>query len=380
MKTTADPSADHQVSWQSAFWGLVPIALNSMVQPSGKVCDSPAAIGHLLRVSPAMCFLDAVTVLVRTVVYTITTRSLSAANRRILIQRYTADDDNAGSVQNFKENTVTRWVAIALSIPQIVKLFAFQGTPLTQTCAAMFLGSFVLVELLVVIPKALTTKPFEAGEETNGAGADSLPYLTVAASACLVLYAVARALVAILEPYYVTLDTLQCTGLTIFVCGCTAFVPSGLYSHILRRRNPVPDRAVANPANPTPSEAPTAKPRGRILALENFLLLLITAVPVVYFLLTFFLSPERIDQEPLNASASNVVALVMIAIWALLCLLWASATFKAVRFRGRESARRVEIILSWYFWTLHLVAAVLCYRYVYDSKGTVKPAWTEILG
>lgn len=371
MKTTADPSADHQVSWQSAFWGLVPIALNSMVQPSGKVCDSPAAIGHLLRVSPVMCVFDAVTVLVRTVVYTITTRSFSAANRRILIQRYTADDDNAGDVQNFKENTVTRWIAIALSVPQIVKLFAFQGTPLTQTCAAMFLGSFVLVELLVVVPKALTTRPFEADEETNGAGADSLPYLTVAASACLVLYAVARALVAILEPYHFTLDTLQCTGLTIFVCGCTAFVPSGLYSHILRRRAPVPNGAVANP------EAPAARPRGRT---ENFLLLLITAVPVVYFLLTFFLSPERTDKEPLDATVSNIVALVMIGIWALLCLLWASATFKAVRSRGRESAKRVEIILSWYFWALHLVAAVLCYRYIYDPERTVKPVWTENLG
>ena len=93
----AESDTANSVSWQSAFWGLVPIALNSMTQPSGKVCGSPAGIGFLLRVSPFMCLFDALIVIVRMVVYSFTQGSLPAAIKKIIIQRYTDDDDDDAS-------------------------------------------------------------------------------------------------------------------------------------------------------------------------------------------------------------------------------------------------------------------------------------------
>jgi hypothetical protein len=230
-----------------------------MAQPCGKVCDIPAGIGHLLRISPIICLLDVLIFIARTIVYTVTTGSFLAANRKILIQRYTADDDDSGVFKDFRENTYTRWVIFAFSVPQIVKLFAFQGVLITQICAAIFLGSFVIIELCVVLPKAYTT--LEAPEvnkyNMGNSDFDSLSYWTVAAGIFFILYA---------------------------------------------------------------------------------------------------------------------------GIWATLCLLWASVTFMAVFPRGSATARRVVSMLSWYFWSSHLVAALLYYKYVYDPRGTVKPVWTEQLG
>lgn len=376
------PSAEsivaNQVSWQSAFWGLVPIALNSMTQPSGKVCDSPAGVGFLLRVSPFMCFFDALILLVRTVMYSFTKGSLPAAIEKIIVQRYTDDDEDAGELRG---TMYTRWIVFALSASQIVKLFGFQGVLMTQICAAMFLGSFIVVELLVVIPRSYVFPgKLKAGDPVNGAGFDSLPYLTVTASTCFILFVIIQATVSVFEAFGISLDTLQSTGLTILFCGSGAFVPSGLYSHFLRLKEHVSSKTIADNSRPSANETTSVKPRISLRALENILLLLILAVPTAYYLLSYLLSPVRKGHLPMNPTTGNIVAPIMICIWAALSLLWAHSAFKAVIASGRATTRRVENVLSWYFWSLHLVAAVLYYKYVYNPKGTVKPGWTEQLG
>ena len=275
----------------------------------------------------------------------------------------------------------TRWIVFALSVSQIVKLFGFQGVLMTQICAAMFLGSFIVVELLVVIPRSYAfTEQLEAGEPVKAAGFDSLPYLTVAASTCFILFVIIQAIVSVFDTFGNNVDTLQSTGLTILFCGSAAFVPSSLYSHFLRLKKHVSSKTVAEDPRPSANETTSVKPRISLRALENILLLLILAVPTAYYLLSYLLSPMRKGQHPLNLTTGRIVAPVMIGIWAALCLLWAHSTFQTVRANGRAIARRVENVLSWYFWSLHLVAAVLYYRYVYNPEGTVKPGWTEQLG
>lgn len=157
-------------------------------------------------------------------------------------------------------------------------------------------------------------------------------------------------------------------------------MPSSLYSHFLRLKKHVSSKTVAEDPRPSANETTSVKPRISLRALENILLLLILAVPTAYYLLSYLLSPMRKGQHPLNLTTGRIVAPVMIGIWAALCLLWAHSTFQTVRANGRAIARRVENVLSWYFWSLHLVAAVLYYRYVYNPEGTVKPGWTEQLG
>lgn len=339
-------------------------------------------------------------------------RSFRAANKRIIVQRYTHDDDNSGVFKDFRENIFTRWIIIAFSVPQMVKLFALQGPGViaTQVCAGMFLGSFFVVEFLVVLrrPHTLVERPVELAETTSDV---RFPYSTIAASTCFMLYTIIHALVSLFEAHGLALNALQITGLTILFFESMAFVPSGLHSHFLRRNghcevsqevDPGTKRQNVNktsaaqqrhhlPANGQPqvsqvgigamrqiaNETNAAKPRNQLLV-QNILLLLVHAIPVAYWLFSHLISPKR--RDALGPMTSNIVALIMIVIWANLCLPWAYVTFKAVRASGRETTRRVEIILSWYFWSLHLIGALLYYRYVYEATGTVKPTWTEQLG
>lgn len=348
-----------------------------------------------------MCSLDALTVVVRTVWYTLSERSFRSANKKIIVQRYTADDDNSGAFQEVRENRLFRWVMFAFAVSQIVKLFALQGPGVlaTQVCGSMYLGSFVVIELLVGIPKVYTSIK-DLKETISGVW---LQYSTVAASTCCVLYTIIHALVSLFEANGLTLDALQSTGLTILICGSVAFVPSGLHSQILRLEKPATQGVTGDSTRQSDNETNTAKPSNPVLqgivggstnqndnekdtaktrnpVLENILLLLILAIPVAYSLLAWLLSATRRDQHPLDPLASKIVAPIMIGTWAMLCLYWARVNFEAVRATGRENTSRVESILSWYFWCLHLVAALLYYRYVYDPAGTVKPDWTDQLG
>lgn len=207
----------------------------------------------------------------------------------------------------------TRWVIISLSMLQIIKLYAFQSVFVTQVCASMFFGPFLVIELLVVLLKGYTSLGApDAKEVVKGSGATSLPYLTVTMSTCFVLYVGIQASASMFKSYGLPLDALQCTGLIILFCGSAAFVISGLYAHLLRIRERIPNRTV--------NEVTLIVPRIRILALENIPLLFILAIPTVYYLLSYLLSPLRRDQHPLDPTTGNIVAPIMIVIWASLCL------------------------------------------------------------
>jgi len=86
IPASIDPKPS-QVSWQSAFWALVPITLNTMTQPSGMILDGmildmPSRYGFFLRSSPIICFLDTIYVLSSLIYYTpcISETSLCRAN------------------------------------------------------------------------------------------------------------------------------------------------------------------------------------------------------------------------------------------------------------------------------------------------------------
>jgi hypothetical protein len=45
-------SSPSPVTWQTAFWTLIPLAINVMAQPSGRVCGAPSRYRTYLRSSP----------------------------------------------------------------------------------------------------------------------------------------------------------------------------------------------------------------------------------------------------------------------------------------------------------------------------------------
>ena len=115
----------------------------------------PAAHRTYLRSSPIICALDSVSILVRFCLYFIHGLGLKEAARKIAEVRFKAEmalADPSEGFQSLERLTFVRWIFLVLgTLPQAIKLFAVQGVPWTQAWGAMYLGSFAMVEIVVVM-------------------------------------------------------------------------------------------------------------------------------------------------------------------------------------------------------------------------------------
>lgn len=160
-----------EVSGQSAFWALVPIALNSMTQPAGSIFAIPSIHEEFgLRASPLVCVCDALHFLVSLTGHITSTRSPREAMRRTLQPRFL--DWNLrkeSSVANLQRNVLFRLILFTLGcLPQIIKLFCMRGIPIVTTIAAFYLSSFLVLETGVYRSSRLDqVTDTEAGNRTN---------------------------------------------------------------------------------------------------------------------------------------------------------------------------------------------------------------------
>ncbi|KAH6711197.1 hypothetical protein BKA61DRAFT_677823 [Leptodontidium sp. MPI-SDFR-AT-0119] len=95
-------SPGNPVTWQSAFWSLVPLALNSMTQPAG--------------------------------MHTILLRSpLKAANLTTEFRFQDVENNRPGGLSDLKTDTPFRIMLFLFgALPQLIKLFSMTGLPWTQ--------------------------------------------------------------------------------------------------------------------------------------------------------------------------------------------------------------------------------------------------------
>ena len=146
------------VSWQSAFWALVPIALNSMTQPAGNVFAFPSVDqGFGMCSSPLVCACDALHFLVHFIGHTISTRSLREAMRLTLKPRFQNwNTGKGGSAAILRRNIIFRFSLFTLgALPQIIKLLCMQGIPVTTIIASLYFGSFLVLEIAVYFSSRL---------------------------------------------------------------------------------------------------------------------------------------------------------------------------------------------------------------------------------
>jgi hypothetical protein len=76
-----------EVSWQNAFWSLPPLAINTMMQPSGRVCGFDSSLRTYLRSSPIVCVFDAVFIIIRFITYSFFGLSARAAAKKVIDAR-----------------------------------------------------------------------------------------------------------------------------------------------------------------------------------------------------------------------------------------------------------------------------------------------------
>lgn len=144
---------DGVVAWPSAFWAIVAIALNSMLQPNGMVLSLPSTWGIALRSSPIVCLFDALdlTSFWLTLMF-FGGESPRMAAKRVARVRFRDVDDEDGE-QSLKSLRKKFWliqvIFIVTTATQTVKLFACQGIIGTQLCAGFYIYSYLASEALI---------------------------------------------------------------------------------------------------------------------------------------------------------------------------------------------------------------------------------------
>ena len=163
------------LAWQSAFWALVPLALNSMLQPAGRISEYNSTISFFLRISPIICVLDAVSSVALIILYMAHDGvSLRIATRAWVDLRFrpdagcsegesisaSASPSQQGEVETIEASPIVRAIVFIITVTQSVKLFACTGIPWTHAWAYMFLGSFILLEVCLRIGYTLDNDTF----------------------------------------------------------------------------------------------------------------------------------------------------------------------------------------------------------------------------
>ncbi|KAK8076062.1 hypothetical protein PG994_003334 [Apiospora phragmitis] len=143
-----------QLSWQSAFWAVVSIALCAATEPPGSILGMPREWGFALKCSPVMCLFNALEALLcirierRESRWRLMVRSAKYTDapkpRR---QEASTAQHAAGRLDT---NTDFRLVSfILVPLLQSVKLFACSGILYSKLLAGCYLASFLCDELVL---------------------------------------------------------------------------------------------------------------------------------------------------------------------------------------------------------------------------------------
>lgn len=133
------------VSWESAFWAVVPLAMNSMTQPAGMVCFLPSRYGQFLRCSPVICLFDALIIIEQFIWLSIVRASPFAAAREVIDFRFQdfSEQENDGSFRSLQKNTAFRLGMFFLGVlPQTIKLYSITGLLPVKLAGAAYLTCF----------------------------------------------------------------------------------------------------------------------------------------------------------------------------------------------------------------------------------------------
>jgi hypothetical protein len=152
-------ASSNEVPWYSALYALLPIAMNSMFQNAGQTCRFHASLRIYLRSSPIVCAMDAVFILIRFALYTYHGHPVRCAAREIIAARSLLDEDHRrdhaaneapkpGRLLSLERNPFLSYLSLLVFVvPQVVKLLACSGWPMTTLWGCLYFLSFVVVEV-----------------------------------------------------------------------------------------------------------------------------------------------------------------------------------------------------------------------------------------
>jgi hypothetical protein len=132
-----------------------------MSQPSSRICGFPAKYHTYLRSSPLFCLADSLSILMHLILYLITFQFKDGIHL-LIQQRFSKGDyEDAGEdvdetkeegIQAIEKLTWLRWIFFVFgTLGSGIKLMAIEGIPWTKAFGAIFLFSFMMVEVLVIL-------------------------------------------------------------------------------------------------------------------------------------------------------------------------------------------------------------------------------------
>lgn len=305
-----------------------------MAQPSGMVLGFPSTYGFFLLSSPFVCLLDTFSILLRLTLTSLLGRSPRTTLQRIFQRRFRdVDVGDESYLASLQKNAVFRLVLFNFgAVPQIVKLFAMRGIPWTQAFGAMYLASFLIMEVFIAMVADAPTPAATFDDVVDPSSGRTLSEQFFG-GITLGLCASIPAALMLCRLLPTLLDNEQLSPFTI----CMAVV-----GHNALQIN----------------KATLGTRQGRIMFADMNVGVVIAAA-----------------FAPFKAFHTFYVLVMAFVVHGVMMLVWPRVEgFMAFDERGM---RRFD---GWYFMVRNVACAVLCYRYLYDPEGTVKPSWTDQLG
>lgn len=167
------------VSWQTAWFILVAVASNSIMQ-SNLSTSLPRNLNYYARSSPLICASTALALLIRFSVYMAKGNPIHVSAHEALRCHLKPPDSSDSSyiVALERMNGIRLVLFIFAALLPTVKLMGMSGLQGTQAYVGMFVGSYVVVEFMVLLASRVLRSADDAAESLSaqqGSSGEHLP-------------------------------------------------------------------------------------------------------------------------------------------------------------------------------------------------------------
>ena len=325
-----------------------------MAQPAGLVLGTPSKHGYLLRVSPIVCAGDALHALISLLLYTIHFKSLSAAVDLVMKRRF-HESENSEIARLQQSRGLRLAIFVFGALPQILKLYGMNGVPWTTAWGSLYIGSFVVLEPLVIAQQksgrnraASTSGIANSGDSSRDERREFekvLSHITVAIGAFIPSYSFASAIHDVIAKTRISyVPYIVATSMVAVFILLSVILPEGK----------------------------EFKWTEALIMLLMFVGLPLT-IALFMPLATAVASTQSVRHFLLSLSGSLLLALGLLGV----LLFW---SFWRPKSRHDQSKENMDLVLKILFFTRVSSAAFAFYALKYDSNGTVKPSWANQLG
>jgi hypothetical protein len=386
------------VSWQSAYWGLVPLALTTMTQPSGQVLGFPSKYQVYLSSSPVICAADGIFILLKMCAYVLVAGdNPRTAASRILRDRFkdTASDEATSPVieqcfTGLARNTPFRWFLFVFgALPQAIKLAALRGVPMTQAIGFCYLASFAVIELTVCIAnfcKGDTPPVSPASEFVDTVFRNLRPFVSagvigyhflLAPAVCLLCFFIVYAADLLFNPMGELVSALcrskwHEAGIVFLFSLCEVIVSFISYL-LLSRVFTLLKRKGISSSSPFPDEFP--------------LLFWLIACTIPFFFVCnygIYLTSDGFNSSRCAIILATLIPFLFISSLPILLPIATSYLYFAI-FPSQDNMPLDDCLIRPRFLMMSILLMdffipFLWYAMIYDPSGTFKPDWTNNLG